>query len=127
MKKLTLAALLIAGCASTNVAASAREAKARELAEKSREITDRARQCVAAVINRGRGEMHEPTGLDSSTKSKMQIVTADREQEISKCKAAEAREKEELISQERSDYVLEAEQERDRASLMMILTTSRPH
>jgi hypothetical protein len=122
MKKLALTALLLAGCATTNVATPGRDAKVKELAAKGQAIANRAKQCMAAALKRGRTDKDETTASDSSTKGGTQIAS-----DVSKCKAAEARENEELLSQEGSEYVLEGEQERDRATLIMILTTSRSH
>jgi hypothetical protein len=127
MKRLALAAMLLAGCAATTVATPGRDAKVKELEEKSREIANRAKQCVVAAVKRSGDEMERTKGSASSTKLRMQIAKDEREREISDCKAAEARENEELFSHDRKEYVLQAERERDRTTLMMILTTSRPH
>jgi hypothetical protein len=71
--------------------------------------------------------MREPTGYDSSTGVTRQKDVDERDKDMSKCEAEEERENEELYSQERKEYVLQAEHERDQNTLMMILTTSRPH
>ena len=124
MKRLALAAMLLAGCA---VATPGRDAKFKELEEKSREIANRAKQCVVAAVKRSGDEVERTKAPDSSTKLRERIAKDEREREISECKSAEARENEELFSNERKEYVLQAEQEHDRNALIMILTTSRPH
>jgi hypothetical protein len=126
MKRLALAAMLLAGCAAATVATTGRDAKVKELEEKSREIAIRAQQCVMTAVKRTDDEMERTRGPDSSTKLRLQLAKDEREREILECKAAETRENEELFSNERKEYVLQAEQERDRNALIMILTTSRP-
>jgi hypothetical protein len=127
MKRFALTALLIAGCATTNLAAPGPDATVKELAAKKRAIANRAKQCVATAIDRGRDEMREPAGFDSTSQRAVQIAKDKRDREIAKCKATEGHENEELSAQERNEYMLQAEQERDRNSLIMILSTSSPH
>jgi long-subunit acyl-CoA synthetase (AMP-forming) len=124
MKKLTLAVMLLAGC----VVAPGPDAKVKELERKSHEIAARAKQCVLAASKHGNDVTKvPPNGSSSSTGLQARIGKDQRDREISKCQAAEARENEKLSSRERKEYVRESEQERDRDALMMILTTSGPH
>jgi hypothetical protein len=125
MKRITLAFVLIAGCAATNVAGR-RDAKLQQLEDGRREIAARAKRCVLAAMKQGANEMPSTSRGDLLTEQ-VQIATGERDREISKCKAAEARENEELSSQERHEYVGQAQQERDNRTLITILTTSGPH
>jgi hypothetical protein len=125
MRTFTLAVALLAGCAATAVPGG--DAKVRELEQRRGEIAARAKLCILAATKHGSDEMKPANGSGATSKVNVQIAKDEREREISKCKAAEARENEELLAQERNEYVLQAEQERDRDTLIMILTTSRPH
>jgi len=125
MKTLRLAVLLLAGCAAATV--PLQDARLKELEQRKREIATRAKQCVVAAMKHSSDKTVPTSGLDSPTESKVVITREERDKEISKCKSAEAQENEELFSQERKEYVLQAEQERDRNALIPILTTSRPH
>jgi epoxyqueuosine reductase QueG len=120
--KIILAMVLLAGCAAT----SGHDAHVRELERESREIAARANHCVSAAMKHGSDETETPNTSGSSTGSQTQAAKDERDREISKCKAEEAREDQQLFSQERNEYALQAEQERDRSSLMMILTTTMP-
>jgi hypothetical protein len=125
VRTFTLAVAVLAGCATTAV--PGRDVKVKDLERRSGEIAARAKQCVLAATKHGSDEIKSTNGAGSATKTKVQIARDERDREISKCKAEEARENEALFSQERNEYVLQAEQERDRDTLIMILTTSRPH
>jgi hypothetical protein len=124
MKRFTLVFVLIAGCAATNVAE--RDGKLQQLEDTRREIAARAKQCVLTAMKRNADEMAS-TNRGHSTTEQIHIASGERDREISKCKAVEARENGQLLSQERHEYVLQAEQERDDNTLITILTTSGPH
>jgi hypothetical protein len=124
MKRFTLVLFLVAGCAATNVAAP--DAKLRQLEESRREIAARAKRCVSAAMKLSAHQTSSTTQGDSSIGQKG-IARGDRDREISKCKATEARENDELFAQERDEYLLQAQQEHDNATLITILSTSRPH
>jgi hypothetical protein len=51
----------------------------------------------------------------------------ERDRDLSECRARADGQNAEISARERDEYALQAQQERDRASLMEILTTSRPH
>jgi hypothetical protein len=123
VKKLILATILLAGCA----AASGRDAKVEELERKSREIAARAKLCISAAMKNGSEQTGSTNGSSSATNSQIRLNQKEREQEISKCRAREVRENEELSLQQRKEYLLEAERERSSSTLMMILTTGRVH
>jgi hypothetical protein len=123
MKKVILAVVLLAGC----VATPGQDANVTELDRKSREIATRAKLCISAAMKHGGEETEIPYGSGSPAKSQTRLGQKDRDREISKCKATEVQEKEQLSLQEQKEYLREAEQEHSSNTLMMILTTSRPH
>ena len=61
---------------------------------------------------------------DALTASRIHQATDDRDREVSECSAKADGEKTELSARERAEYESQAQQEHDRAALMMILTTS---
>jgi hypothetical protein len=123
MKIFALALVLIAGCAAPGVAG--RDAKLKEMEQRSREIADRAKQCVLTAMKRAGEYAKAADGPDSA--ARVNPPSAGEQREISRCKAAAARENEELLARERNEYALQSQQERDRDTLITILTTSRPH
>jgi len=122
MKGLALAAILLAGC----VAARGGDSNVEELERKSRDIAARAKRCISAAIEHS-SQATAPNGSRSPDGSQTRIGKKQRDREIAKCKATESRESEELSSRQQREYLLQAEQERSSATLMMILTTSKPH
>ena len=129
MKNFALvASVLIAACATTRQSTPGREASSSQLEEKSRQIAARARQCVDGAVEHTNDEIIGVAAApDASTDLRVQLARNQGEQAISQCKAEAERESEELSSQQRTDYQLRAQQERDRGALMMTLTTSMPH
>ena len=64
---------------------------------------------------------------DASVELRMEKINNERDRELSACRATADSENAEISRQESNEYELQAQQERDRASLMAILTTSRMH
>jgi hypothetical protein len=65
-----------------------------------------------------------PSG--ASAESLMQRAKNERDRELSECRAKADGDNAEISARERDEYALQAKQERDRASLISILTTSQP-
>ena len=63
---------------------------------------------------------------NADTGARTQTVANDRQRELSNCKANADREEDQLSARERAEYQSQAKDERERNSLMMILTTSLP-
>ncbi len=79
-------------------------------------------------MSRSRDEMARITATpDSSVESQTQRETYERDREISQCRVTANNEDAKISEQERKEYELQAQEERDRASLMAILTTSLHH
>jgi hypothetical protein len=128
MKKLALIAIvLLAGCAATNTQAPGADPKITSLEEQRRTIAEREQQCIDNALKHSRDEMaHVAATSDASAELLMQRAKNEGDRELSECRAKADGENAEISERERDEYALEAQQERDRASLMMILTTTRP-
>jgi hypothetical protein len=63
---------------------------------------------------------------DALTELRMQQAKDDRDRAVSECRTIADREKAQLSVRERAEYESQAQQEHDRATLIMILTTSLP-
>ena len=121
------AIILLAGCAATNTQAPGADPKITSLEEQRRTIAEREQQCIDNASKHSRDEMaHIAVTSDASVESLTQRAKNERERELSECRAKADSDNAQISERERSEYALEAQQERDRASLMMILTTTRP-
>ncbi|MBV8454652.1 MAG: hypothetical protein JOZ29_20620 [Deltaproteobacteria bacterium] len=129
MKILVLAAFLAAGCSTANNPTDGTYRKCAKLRSESREILERERQCIRATTIRNNDQIaqiaaaHDP---NAPTGLRTQIVANDRDRELAKCKANADREENELSACQRAEYKSQANDERERNALMMILTTSLP-
>jgi hypothetical protein len=128
MKKLALVAIvLLAGCAATRTQTPGADPKITSLEEERRTIAEREQQCIDNTLKHGRDEMANIAATpDASVESLIQRAKNKRDRELSECRAEADGQNAEISERERDEYALQAQQERDRASLMMILTTTRP-
>ena len=128
MKNLALfAVILLAGCAATNPQTRSLDPKLTGLEEERRTIAEREKQCIDNTLTRSCDEIaHIGATSDASVELLIQRAKNERDYELSECRAKADMENAEISEQERKEYALQAQQEHDRASLMMILTTSRP-
>jgi hypothetical protein len=125
MKTIALAvAVLLAGCAATNTRTDRSGARLTQLEEKNRTIAEREKQCVDKTLARNRDEI---AGIAVTPAVELQIQKEDRERarELSECGARADEENAEIYAQERDEYRRQAQQERARAALMSVLTTSQ--
>ena len=129
MKKLLLVAIiLLAGCATTNTWTGDSDPRLAQLEEKSRIIAEREKQCIDQTLTRSRDEMASIAATpDASVELRIEKINNERDRELSACRATADSENAEISRQESNEYELQAQQERDRASLMTILTASRMH
>jgi hypothetical protein len=125
MRILVIAAVLVVGCSTTYNPTDARLTKFRQ---ESQAISERERQCIRATVIQSNDQIaqiaatHDP---NADTELLTQMVTNDRDRELSECKAAAQREEEQLAARERAEYANQAKDESERNALMMILTTSQ--
>jgi hypothetical protein len=128
LKTLALAvAVLLVGCATTNSPTAETDPRLIKLQNKGQEISAREQQCVRQAVNRANDQIAQIDATpDALTASRTQQAKDDRDREVSECSANADREKAQLSTRERAEYESQAQQEHDRAALMMILTTSRP-
>jgi hypothetical protein len=127
MKSFALAAaILLVGCTIVP-AASDRDKKARALEERIGEIARRERHCVDRAISQTSDEI-DRIGMDNEpfAEDRVRIAAEEGERKVSRCGAEASQENEEISWRERAEYQLRGEEERERSSLMMVLTTSRP-
>ena len=120
-------AVLLAGCTATASPTTTTYARRMNLKSKAEEISEQEQQCVRQAVNRtnDRIALIDATP-DALTASRIHQATDDKDREVSECSAEADREKNQLSTRERAEYETEAQQEHDRAALMMILTTLRP-
>jgi len=126
MRFLVLAAVLVVGCSTTNHTTGARVTQFRQ---ESQEISGHERQCIRATVIRSNDQLARIAAtpdFDPNTEILTQMVTNERDRELSECRAKAKREEDELSVRERAEYASRAKDERERSSLMMILTTSLP-
>jgi hypothetical protein len=128
MNKLALVAIiLLAGCAATNTRTDGSDSRLTQLEEKSRIIAAREKQCIDKTLARSRDEITGTTSTpDASAQSQMQKEGRERDREVLECHAKADQENAEIYAHERDEYELQAQQERHRAALIVILTTSGP-
>jgi hypothetical protein len=128
MKKLALVAMiLLASCSASNTLEPTPDLRLTQLEEKSRIVAVRERQCIDETLTWSRDKM---AGIgatsDASVELQTQRETRERDRDLLECRARADQEKADIYSHERDEYQLQAQQEHDRAALMMILTTSQP-
>jgi hypothetical protein len=128
MRKLALVPIiLLAGCAARNTHTAASDPRLAQLEEKSRTIAAREKQCIDGTLTRNRDQMARIAATsDASVESQTQKENRERDRQVLECWDKADKENAEIYAQERDEYALQAQQERHRASLMMILTTSQP-
>jgi hypothetical protein len=127
MKKLGLAAILVAACASSNIRTSDSDPRLAQFEKKRRAVAESERQCIAQTLTRSRDENARIAAAtpDASVESQTEKENYERERAISQCRATANNENARISDEERKEYELQAQEERDRASLMATLTTSR--
>jgi predicted AAA+ superfamily ATPase len=127
MKRVALVAIfMLAGCAASSTDDS--DSRLAHLEKKSREIAESEKRCVDEASTRSRDEMVRMAGTPgASVELLTQRETDERDREISQCHACADQENAEIAEQERQEYELQAEQDRNRASHIAILTTVGLH
>jgi hypothetical protein len=126
-KSALIAIFVLAGCAAANTQTPSPDPKITSLEEQRQIITEREQQCIENTLKHSRDVMaHMAATSDASVEVLIQRARNERDRELSECRAKADGENAEISARERDEYALQTQQERDRASLMMILTTTRP-
>lgn len=108
MKKLALVAIImLAGCAAASTTTRETDPRLAELEAKRQAIAESEKQCIDEADAPSHNEV-------------------ERDRDVLECHAKAHHENAEISEQERKEYELQAQEERHRASLMAILTTSQP-
>jgi hypothetical protein len=128
MNKFALIAIfLLAGCAAANTQTPGPDPKITSLEEERQIVAEHEKQCIDGTLAHSRDEMTNVAATSgASAESLMQRAQNERDRELSECRAKADGDNAEISTRERDEYALQAQQERDRASLISILTTSRP-
>jgi hypothetical protein len=128
MRMLVLAAILVTGCASTTDKTPGLDPGIAHFEQESRKIDERENQCIGGAVTPGNHEIADvATTPGASADLQAKKSAGERERRLFECRAKANRERAELSARERADYQERALEERDRNSLMMILTTSTHH
>jgi len=127
MKKLALVAIiLVMGCASTNTRTVDSDPRITGLEQQRLITAEREKRCIDVALGRSRDEKERIVATqDTSVELRIRQEADERDRELAECRATEDNENAKISEQERYEYELQAQEERDRASLMAILTTSR--
>jgi hypothetical protein len=128
MNKFALIAIfLLAGCAAANTQTPGPDPKITSLEEERQIVAEHEKQCIDGTLARSRDEMALMAAQSGAfAESLMQRAKNERDRELSECRAKADSDNAQISERERSEYALQAQQERDRASLISILTTSQP-
>jgi hypothetical protein len=119
--------LLIIGCSVANNSTSRSYTRSADLAKESQQISDRERQCIRATVSRSDNQIAQIASSSdppAGARIRIRMAANDRDSELAKCEATAQREKAELAARERAEYQRQATEQRERNSLMSILTTS---
>jgi hypothetical protein len=126
VKRVALAVLLVAGCASMR---GLTPGQAQRLADFDREdqiINERENRCISQALKSNDRPRTGARPGDSNDLQK-QISEPDGNRRLLACITTADRAREKLSERERAIYAYHLQEEQDRDSLMMILITSRPH
>jgi hypothetical protein len=127
MRMLTLAVVLVAGCATTRGATPSPNLRFSRFEQQNQEIDESENRCISETVRSSNRQLASMTASNPALVTQQtKELAAERDQRLSECRAKAYRQREELITSERADYRDRAQEERDNNSLMTILTTSVP-
>jgi len=129
MNKLALVAIfLLAGCATRNTRTGDLDPRLAQLEKKRQALAESEKSCIDETLARSRDEIARMAATpDASVESRIRQESDERDREISGCHAWADDENVEIAEQERDEYELQAQQERNRASHLAVLTTYGLH
>lgn len=127
MKMLALAAVVIAGCSTAGTMTTNSDSRLADMERANQKIDKGEQQCIDDVRIRIDDELARIAGtLQASTDRRIQKLADERERTILECQDRADQLREKLTSDERAEYQAREHEERDRNSLMAILTVSGP-
>jgi hypothetical protein len=127
MKMIVLGSVLpLARCVMSNRSTTETNARLIKFQNQSEEISQREQQCIKEAVSRTNDQATQVARPDALAGQVAQQADADEDHEILQCKDAAQRDQAKLAARARAEYEDEALQQRDRVSLMAILTTPRP-
>jgi len=128
VKRIPFGLMLLAGCATSRVLAPGPDPRIAYIERANQEINESENRCIGEVMT---SNEHQVASTAASPGAFLDLQTqqsvGERDRRLNECRANAERERERLSARDRSNYQDAAHDERDRNSLMMILTTSRPH
>jgi hypothetical protein len=127
VRTLAFAAPLVAGGAPSGGLKPGAEPKISHFEAQSQAIDERENHCIrnAAMSSDRKSTSSDPNFADSGDPQK-QLAMTERDRKLGACRAAAARERDELSVLERTNYENSVQQQRNLNSLMMIFTASTP-
>ncbi len=127
MKELAIAAALLAGCTSITPGPDG-SANLKQIQERSQAIATQQHECKDNVEKRTNYELAQIEATrDDFTESRITSENEWKHRQLAKCRADAQRAADALSSKDRAEYESQAQDDRDRSTLMMMLITSRPH
>jgi hypothetical protein len=122
-----LAVLLLAGCASTQGLPSGRDPQIAYFQRESQKINDSERRCISEASASSENRVGSVTASpEASNDNDKEQIASIPDKRLNTCRTNASHEREALSERERNDYRDDAQEQRDRRSLMAVLT-SRPH
>ena len=126
VKHFILLALLTAGCASAHL--PARDVASQKFAQQSQHIAEMEQQCIDQASQNTGAELAQIARTpDSLAELRNQAAITKGRSEVARCRAEADHLNERISIQQRAEYERQAQEERQRSSLMSILTISRTH
>ncbi len=124
---LLLAVVVTAGCANGPAMTSDSDPSFDHLEQAIQKIDDGEKRCVDDITVRTNDESAQIAGTpETSTDPRIQMLVDERDRTILECQDHGDRLRETLTSGERAEYQARVQEERDRNSLMAIMTVSSP-
>ena len=124
-KGLALAAIVVAGCATSSATALQPDPRFDLLEQQSWKIDEGENQCINETIRQSDKQSPQIAGTpDSFNALEIQRLSDERDRGIHQCQASADRQRDALSSRDRAEYQERAREERDHSDLIMILTAS---
>jgi hypothetical protein len=128
VRHVAFAVLLLAGCATTRGLAPDPNPRIGYFERENQTINESENRCISETLVSSNHQIASiASSPDAFVGQQTQKLAAMRDRRLSEGRANAERERKDLSVRERAYYQDDAQEERDRNSLMMILTTSTLH